>query len=130
MKYPIKLLISTVVRMERKDRTSRGGGIAIYLRDHLNYTVRRDIVDYGIEIICIEIAPLKCRPFITVAWYRPPSYPMSLSTYLKRFSLSLIGKKKKSFLLEVLIVIFGTELLLVTTIPCIYQMFIIFFSGN
>ena len=60
-------------KIERKDRTSRGGGIAIYLRDYLNYTVRRDIVDYGLEIICVEIKPLKCRPFIIVAWYREGS---------------------------------------------------------
>ena len=27
-------------RIERKDTTSRGGGVAVYLRDHLHYTER------------------------------------------------------------------------------------------
>ena len=51
-------------RIERKDRTSRGDGVAVYLGDHLSYTVGRGIVDYGLELICVEIRPLKCRPSI------------------------------------------------------------------
>ena len=51
-------------RIEHKCRTSRAGGVAVYLRDHLSYNVRRHIVDYGLELICVEIRPLKCRPFI------------------------------------------------------------------
>ena len=102
-----------------KDTTSRGGGVAVYLRDHLHYTVKRGIVDYGLEVICIEIRPLKCRPFILVAWYGPPNDPFSSFDLLEKV-LSLIGKTKESSLLEIEIVIFGTKLLIVTLIPYIY----------
>ena len=78
-------------KIECKDRTSRGGRIAIYIRDYLNFTVRRDIVDYRFEIICVKIKPLKCRPFIIVAWYRPPSDPVISVDLLEK--VLLIGKK-------------------------------------
>ena len=120
---------------ERKDRTSRGVGIAIYLRNYLNCIVRRDIVDFGLEIICVEIKPLKCRPFIIVAWYRPPSDPVISFDLLEKVLSSLDREEKEfilidSFLSEVLIVIFRTKLLIVTTIPYIYQMFMIFLISS
>ena len=84
---------------ERKDRTSRGGGIAIYLRYYLNCTVRRDIVDFGLEIICVEIEPLKCRPFIIVAWYRPPSDPVISFDLLEKVLSSLDREEKEIVLI-------------------------------
>ena len=87
-------------KIERKDRTSRGwGGIAIYLRDYLNYTVRRDIVEYGLEIICVEIKPLQCRPFIIVAWYRPPNDPVISFDLLEKVLSSLDREEKEIILM-------------------------------
>ena len=76
-------------KIEHKDRTSKEGGIAIYLRDYLNYTDRMDIVDYELEIVCVEIKPLKCRPFIIVACYRLQSDPV--------ISFDLLEKVLSSF---------------------------------
>ena len=96
--YPIKLLILKVIDIERIDRTSRGGGVAVYLRDHLSYTARRDIVDYGFETICVEIRPLKCRPFLIVAWYRPPSDAVSSFDILEKV-LSFLDREDKEVIL-------------------------------
>ena len=85
-------------KIERKDRTSRGGVVAVYLRDHLIYTVRRDIVDYGLELICVEIRPLRCRPIIIVAWYRPPSDPVSSFELLEKV-LSFLDREDKEIIL-------------------------------
>ena len=101
-------------RIEHKYRTSRAGGVAVYLRDHLSYNVRRHIIDYGLELICVEIRPLKCRPFIIVAWHRPPRDPISSFDLLEKVLSILDRKTRKLFLLEIKIVFFRKELLIVT----------------
>ena len=86
-------------KIERKDRTSRGSGITIYLRDYLSHTVRRDMVDYGLEIICVELKPLKYRPFTIVAWYRPPSDPVIFFDLLEKVLSSLDREEKETILI-------------------------------
>ena len=54
-------------------RTSHGGGISIYVRDSINFKPRDDIPIDGLELICIETEPRKSKPFLVIAWYRPPS---------------------------------------------------------
>lgn len=69
--------------LERVDRTSNGGGgVALYIRDSINYKVRSDIVPSNLEMIAIEISKLKVKPFIISTWYRPPH---SLVGVLKEF---------------------------------------------
>ena len=60
----------------RLDRTCHGGGISIYIRDSVNFKPRDDIPADGLELICIEIEPPKSKPFLVIAWYRPPSDPV------------------------------------------------------
>ena len=43
----------------RLDRSRSGGGISIYVRDTLKFQIRNDIPDESIELLCIEIQPLK-----------------------------------------------------------------------
>ena len=40
---------------ERKDRTSHGGGVAIYIKDSISYELRKDIPYNYLELICVEI---------------------------------------------------------------------------
>ena len=75
----------------RLDRTCHGGGITIYIRDSINFKPRGDIPADRLELICIEIEPPKRKPFLAVAWYRPPSDPVGsfgklekVLTYLDR----------------------------------------------
>ena len=49
-------------QIERKDRTSNGGGAAIYIRNSIKYHPRNDLPVNDLELICIEIEPLKSRP--------------------------------------------------------------------
>ena len=57
----------------RRDRNLFGGGTAIYIRESINYQVRKDLCDENLEIITIEINIQNVKPFIIVVWYRPPS---------------------------------------------------------
>ena len=106
-------------------------GVAIFLRDRFNYTVRRDIADYGLEIICVEIKPWKCRSFIIVAWYRPPSDPVSSFDLLERALSFLDRGDTEIILIKDTKYDFWERAIDSDYISCIYQMLMIFFlSGN
>ncbi|XP_028416157.1 uncharacterized protein LOC114539748 [Dendronephthya gigantea] len=56
----------------RKDRNRNGGGVAIYLRTHINYSIRKELMSNELETITIEISKPKSKPFLINCWYRPP----------------------------------------------------------
>ena len=58
-------------RIERCDRNREGGGIALYIKDGIKYHVRKDLPEKSIELLCIEVEPLKARPFFVISWYCP-----------------------------------------------------------
>ena len=64
---------------ERKDRnecntsTTKGGGILVYLRCHVDYVRRHDLESTSIESIWIEIKIKNSKPFLLCSVYRPPS---------------------------------------------------------
>ena len=59
--------------LHREDRNKSGGGVAVYVRNLLKHNRRTDIPDKSLELVCIEIEPIRARPFLIFAWYRPPS---------------------------------------------------------
>jgi hypothetical protein len=71
----------------RKDRNRNGGGIAIYIKNNISHFERVDLtLDSGnLELICIEINRLHCRPFLLRAWYRPPNSEIELFDNLELF---------------------------------------------
>ena len=50
---PKELATISGYQQERRDRTGRGGGVSIYIRDAINYTRRNDLPDNQLELICI-----------------------------------------------------------------------------
>ena len=64
-------------KMERVDRNKRGGGVAVYFKDSIYHSRRKDIPLDGREVVCIEIKPVKASPFIIIAWYPLPREPIS-----------------------------------------------------
>ena len=59
--------------LHREDRNRNGGGVAVYVRNSLKHNRRTAIPDKSLELICIEIEPIKARSFHIFAWYRPQS---------------------------------------------------------
>ena len=45
----------------------------MYVRNSFKHNRRTDIPDKSLELVCIEIEPIRARPFLIFAWYRPPS---------------------------------------------------------
>ena len=83
---------------ERKDRTSNGGGVAIYIKDSISYKLRKDIPHNELELICVEILPPKAKSYFVVAWYRPPSNPVESFSKLELI-LSFLDKEEKEVIL-------------------------------
>ena len=51
--YSTKLTRINGFEHERKDRTSNGGGVAIYIKDSISYKLRKVIPHNDLELICV-----------------------------------------------------------------------------
>ena len=89
-KTPTQLLNMKNYKIEREDPHKHGGGVAMYIRDSINHSRCDDFPLNGLELVCIEIKPVKASPFIIVAWYQPPSDPVA--TFKK---LEQVRKRKQ-----------------------------------
>ena len=69
----------------RKDRNRHGGGVALYIRDNLSFTIRNDLVPVQLEMICVEINLPYNRSFLVSTWYRPPNANIDLFTEYSSF---------------------------------------------
>ena len=45
----------------RNDRTRHGGGVAMYIRNSINFNLRNDLHDEALEFLCVEISKPKVR---------------------------------------------------------------------
>ena len=86
-------------KIEREDRNNRGGGVAIYVKSSINYARRKDIPLDALELVCIEIKPVKASPFIIIAWYRPPSDPILTFDKLEKVLQYLENENKEILLI-------------------------------
>ena len=61
--------------LKRCDRDRHGGGVTIYIKDALldKFTVPEDLPKSNLELVCLEIKPVRAAPFFVMAWYRPPN---------------------------------------------------------
>ena len=73
---PKELTTISGYQQMHRDRTCHGGGISMYIRDSVKVKPRDDIPADMLDFMCIDIEPLKNKPFLVIAWYRPPSEPV------------------------------------------------------
>ena len=64
--------------LERKDRNRSGGGVALYIRDSINYKRLNDLPDANLELISIQVSKPRVKPFIVCTWYWPPGSTVEL----------------------------------------------------
>ena len=58
----------------RKDRNGRGGGVAIYVKSNIPYSICNELnTDSDIEAVWIKISLGNFKPFKLCSFYRPPS---------------------------------------------------------
>ena len=56
----------------RKDRSTLGGGVCLYVKDTLAYNTRTDLSDDQFEAIWINLLSKKTKPILIGCVYRPP----------------------------------------------------------
>ena len=94
-KLPDNLFKIEGYKFIRFDRTRHGGGVAVYCRDRFKSKVREDIPKTSLEMIGVEVTPLRAAPFLVLSWYRPPSDPIGTFDKLEQVMcfLELEGKE-------------------------------------
>ena len=60
---------------------------------------RGDYISDGLGLFCIEIKPVNASPFIIIAWYRPPSDPISTFDKLEKVLQYLENDNKEIILI-------------------------------
>ena len=59
--------------LERNDRNRHGGGVALYIRDNINYECLLNHDSHiNLEWIAVKVVKPKAKPLIVGTWYRPP----------------------------------------------------------
>ena len=51
-------------KIVRLDRNRHGGGVCIYIKSDIGYSVRSDLAEKSLEMLTIEIRKLNCKPFL------------------------------------------------------------------
>ena len=64
-----------IVRREWKVNGRKGGGICIYIRSNINYTIRDDLQSDIIENLIVEIKKQRSKSILVCTWCRPPDSP-------------------------------------------------------
>ncbi len=62
-----------------------GGGVAMYIRSNIPYTIRKDLFPDNLELICVEIKNFKSKPQLITTWYRPPNSSVELFSEFENF---------------------------------------------
>ena len=85
-------------QQQRLDRTCNRGGVSLYVRDSIKMTPRLDLPSEGLKLLCVEISLPKSKPFLIVAWYRPPNDPVDSFNKLEK-ALAFLDKEGKEIIL-------------------------------
>ena len=96
--YPKELTDVSGFQQERLDRTGHGGGVSTYISNSIIYKLCSNVPTDDLEMICIEVEPPKCKSFLVLAWYRPPSDPVGTFDKLEKV-LSFLDKEGKETIL-------------------------------
>ena len=63
--------------------------MAFCIRETVNYEHRTDIKTNNPEVLCIEVKQNCTKPFILIAWYRPPKYEYQTNDEIETLLKSL-----------------------------------------
>ena len=83
----------------RFDRNRHGGGVAVFVKESISYSVQTDLPIGDLEIVCIEVKPICSSPFVILAWYRPPKYNTFSFTELEHVLKVLVSEGEEIILI-------------------------------
>ena len=66
--------------LERKDQNRYSGGVALYIRNTIDYECNNTLNLNGLNLewLCIKVKKPKTKPFLIATWYRHPNLPTSV----------------------------------------------------
>ena len=70
------------------------------------FILRIGISNSNLELLCIEVQPHKSKPFLLIAWYRPPNDAMATFHGVETVLSYLDREDKEVYLLVTQIVIY------------------------
>ena len=64
--------------LERNNGNRNGEGVALYIRNTIDYNCDNTLNLSGINLewLCIKVKRTKTKPFFVATWYRPPNSPI------------------------------------------------------
>ena len=80
-----------IIRRDREHNGRLGGGVYIYVRSYINFSLRPDLSDIHLENLCIEIRKPRSKPFLIVTRYRPPNSSTEIFSHFESF----VGKLRR-----------------------------------
>ena len=83
----------------RKDRNRNGGGVAVYVRNTINYISRTELDTDYLETITVEISKPRSKPFIVNCMYRPPNSTVELFSAYEKLIEKLDSENKEIILI-------------------------------
>jgi exonuclease III len=84
----------------RKDRGGRGGGVAIYVRDNINFIDRSVTLHNGVEAVLVEIVSRTKNPNILLTcMYRPPNCSADIFDNIVDYIEKLFSENKEVVIL-------------------------------
>ena len=84
----------------RKDRSRRGGGVCIYLRNCITYRQRNDLVPNDLETVCLQIMKPGSRTFIFVIVYRSLNSHLDFFDNFENLSKAIDDENKELYILD------------------------------
>jgi exonuclease III len=85
----------------RADRDRNGGGVCIYVRCHINYENRPDLVPTDLEAVCVEIKQANSQSFIVSSIYRPPCSTSEVFIKIESLIKSIDDKNREFIFWEI-----------------------------
>ena len=73
-----------IIRRVRYLKGISGGGVCLYVRSTINYSIRSDL-STELETVTIEIRKPRSKPFVVFTWYRPPNSLVDIFRFFEAF---------------------------------------------
>ena len=80
-----------------KHRNRNGGGVAVYLRNTIDFIHRRALQDNYLEFLFVEIRKTKTTPFLISTWYRPPGSTFDLFANFETILEKIEAENRQTF---------------------------------
>jgi hypothetical protein len=81
------------------DRKRNGGGVCVYVRCHVNYENRLDLIPNDLEAVCLEIKQANSKSFIFLSVYRPPNTTVETFSKIERLIQLVDNENKEVYML-------------------------------